>query len=681
MKLKSLKIKNFRGLNDVEAAFDRDVSVIVGPNAVGKTSVLEAIRLAKGVLAPRYNGEEQQTLNDMGAFALDRINYPSIAGDVTKPLDIRLEFELTDDEITRLERQRGAVAVLHTRSVAGIQPGIPNVALAQFFSSPQGQELLNRSLAEITARVTDLRTNRRVVIELNIDPASNAVSGTDLISQEFLMVLEQGLSPATAYFAYFPADRAMPAGDVNIQLGAADAQNQLHSHIAMPAQKYNRLKNFIVGQTISGATTQEALKQDFHIIFDRLLTGRSLKGLAVSPNGPLSVLIEDTETNKVYDIDRMSSGEKGLILQFLLMRRALAKGGLVLLDEPELHLNPAICKRLVSFIVEQVIHTNEAQALVCTHSPEILADAFDRTDCRLFHLRSANDLSRVYKEDKEQVFEALRRLGTTTGDVLFSKGTLFVEGPHDSDILESGFPPRVSSYRIRQLHGRGEIEKEIKTLQEAETNGKLTEPQFIIFDRDRRPESIKSSKLVRVHQWDRYCLENFLLDGDAVFDVLQETGAGNPPQSRGEASSLLKQLAMNQISSVAAREVYSTLEPDNPGIRRSDIDASQSFEEIGKLLHKRLMSIHRQIEGLSEEQWINRFVDQCQRKADELKTSWETAWASEADGKRLLSDVHKHARCTVSLRQFKRRLIGAMAKRQTETWRVVDSHLSQLFAT
>src|SRR5437879_9276959 len=121
MILKSLKIQNFRGLTDIEASFDRDVSVIVGPNAIGKTSVLEAIRLAKGLLAPRYNGEEQQTLNDMGAFAIDRINFSSIAGDITKPLDIRLEFELSDDEIAKLEHQKSAVALLHTHSVSGIQ--------------------------------------------------------------------------------------------------------------------------------------------------------------------------------------------------------------------------------------------------------------------------------------------------------------------------------------------------------------------------------------------------------------------------------------------------------------------------------------------------------------------------------------------------------------------------------
>ena len=39
----------------------------------------------------------------------------------------------------------------------------------------------------------------------------------------------------------------------------------------------------------------------------------------------------------------MSNGEKGLILKFLLIERTVAVDGVTLLDEPELHLNPAVC--------------------------------------------------------------------------------------------------------------------------------------------------------------------------------------------------------------------------------------------------------------------------------------------------------------------------------------------------
>ncbi len=51
MHLHTLRISNFRALENIEVQFDTLVSVIIGPNAIGKTTILEAIRFAKAVLA------------------------------------------------------------------------------------------------------------------------------------------------------------------------------------------------------------------------------------------------------------------------------------------------------------------------------------------------------------------------------------------------------------------------------------------------------------------------------------------------------------------------------------------------------------------------------------------------------------------------------------------------------
>jgi len=50
MKLRHVSIKNFKKLTDIRFSIEKDLSVIVGPNAVGKSTVFEAIRLAKAIL-------------------------------------------------------------------------------------------------------------------------------------------------------------------------------------------------------------------------------------------------------------------------------------------------------------------------------------------------------------------------------------------------------------------------------------------------------------------------------------------------------------------------------------------------------------------------------------------------------------------------------------------------------
>ena len=46
MILKSVSIKNFKGVKDMEFEFTSGVNLLIGDNGVGKTSVLEAISVA-----------------------------------------------------------------------------------------------------------------------------------------------------------------------------------------------------------------------------------------------------------------------------------------------------------------------------------------------------------------------------------------------------------------------------------------------------------------------------------------------------------------------------------------------------------------------------------------------------------------------------------------------------------
>ncbi len=99
-----------------------------------------------------------------------------------------------------------------------------------------------------------------------------------------------------------------------------------------------------------------------------------------------------------------------------------------MIDEPELHLNPAVCKILLSFLIDEYLVPHNIQAIICSHSPKILGAAFDSERCSLFHLQSLTVISPILSVDRREVFDALRRLGVSAGDVLFSAGSIFVEG-------------------------------------------------------------------------------------------------------------------------------------------------------------------------------------------------------------------------------------------------------------
>ena len=236
----------------------------------------------------------------------------------------------------------------------------------------------------------------------------------------------------------------------------------------------------------------------------------------------LSIPIIDVESGRYFDIDGLSSGEKGLILTSLLIARSIADNGLILLDEPDLHLNPAVCRDLLQFLVDEFAVKKNMQAIICSHSAEILAGAFERTNCSLFHLKSGTSLAKIRQQDQGEIRDALRRLGSSESEALLYKGTVTVEGIHDAEILQSGFDAIVRRFIIKPLGGRTSIESDIRDLQKAVQKSVEVGFHYFLFDLDGKPTSLSDSAHVKLRQLKRYCLENYLLDAEIITDLTRE---------------------------------------------------------------------------------------------------------------------------------------------------------------
>jgi len=72
MKISSIRIKNFKGIKDIEFQTEAPGIMIVGPNAVGKSTVFEAIRLNKAFLFPNVPGEANIVLSTTKAISPDQ---------------------------------------------------------------------------------------------------------------------------------------------------------------------------------------------------------------------------------------------------------------------------------------------------------------------------------------------------------------------------------------------------------------------------------------------------------------------------------------------------------------------------------------------------------------------------------------------------------------------------------
>lgn len=679
MKLKKLKIENLRGLSEVKLEFDQPTNVIVGPNAIGKTTILEAVRLVKALLMPRYFQEGQQVLVSLGAMSQhphmsNYLDFSSLARDETVPIRISISIELNDEELNYLLSAKQQLSVEILRGQMGRSEDQNQLALTQFLSSEEGKKRLGKTTLDIERDLLNIAKPCVLPIQLTIDPKSgNIVQGQNQFNQTMITLLERRQPPHKALFSYFPADRAFPTGETNIQIGSAEANNQIQSHLGQAATKYQRLKQTIVNNLLLSGVNQNELQKDFTSVLSKLLPGKELAGISVTAVGTLKVAIRELSSRKIFDVDGMSSGEKGLILTFMLLHRTLAAGGIALLDEPELHLNPAVCKNIISFISEEIIQKNDIQILLCTHSGEILGAAFDREDCTVHHLRAHNDATKIYEKDSHEVFSALNRLGTSAADSLFSQGNIFVEGDHDALLLEDGFYNLVAGYKITSLGGRSGIEKEITTLQSAEKKGELDKLNCFIFDLDRMPTMIDSTPLVKILQWDRYCLENYLIGRKELYDELSELGVPDIC-SRGTFEKKVKEIALQQLNEVVAKEVYTKQSPKSPGLRAKDVEG-KAYQEMAKVLSGRLESLKTEIHDFNDSKWEENFLKMCDARHTELLPLWSESWIKLASGKRLIDDLYKEYKINVSKLVLKRKLSKRMQTDKTEDWTLVKSKI------
>lgn len=108
------------------------------------------------------------------------------------------------------------------------------------------------------------------------------------------------------------------------------------------------------------------------------LSGKRLEGFDRA-TGQLLVVPVHGETHPVEDL---SSGEKQVLLMLATITRWLRKGGIVLIDEPDLHLHVSLATAFVSH-VRQLVAQNDGQLIIASHVPEIWSQFTESHQVRL----------------------------------------------------------------------------------------------------------------------------------------------------------------------------------------------------------------------------------------------------------------------------------------------------------
>jgi hypothetical protein len=460
MDLKSVRIQNYRSIDDSGVVPIGDITCLVGKNEAGKTAFLQALHL----LNPLNPIKGKTNFNDVMDFPSKRFSaYKKVREDSPAPV-VTAVFELEDGEMATIEEDLGA-GVLTSRLIEVSKSYKPNlctytstrderVAIVKLTSAIEAPAA-DRSKIIASKTIKELLTSLKAVSE----PHSSV---TELIakldqwrgSSLSLYLIDTYFDPWLPHFFYFD-DYSTMKGRVSLpHIKAKEAAGDLDESdktflslletVDADLSDFEKVDFEAMTRELEGAAngiTEEAFtywRQNPGLRVTIMMSPGNPDDEAPLNVGPIvNVRIYNPKHAVTVPFDERSRGFVwffSFYAYFSNIKEDKFRRTILLLDEPGLSLHASGQKDVLDFIEQKLAPTY--QALYTTHSP-FLIDPH-----RIDRVRTVQDLggdgttvsADASKTDSDTVFPLQAALGYELAQTLFvGPHCLLVEGP--SDIL------------------------------------------------------------------------------------------------------------------------------------------------------------------------------------------------------------------------------------------------------
>lgn len=643
MKIAHLLIENFRAIRRVELADLGQMIVIAGPNGCGKSCILDAIRLFKSIYGGYQPDEWQQW---MGEFQINIQRNPqqmaSLLRNRSKSSVIRAAIELSGDEVAFIKARLNSMLEDHVWKT--IVPGLNDPwlrargALAAELRShkPQVDQRVKELLPEITAQLR--KPTQQGYLE--IGPHGQARTLNNILLE---LVFSSFYPKQIGVIDYHGSHRNYgreELGGINLSLDQEEDRFR-SSSLYNYANKYASIKSEMAGEYVrqalrekadgrlatSGKTLSETLKE----LFTTFFPGKTFLGPTPTDDGNLSfpVAMEDGST---HDINDLSSGEKEVLFGYLRLRNSAPRNSVILLDEPELHLNPALVRGLPQFYHRNLSVELSNQIWLVTHSDAFLREAVGSAGLRVFHMQYASTTegeSQTHEVKAGEGVEAIVR--ELVGDLAAyrpgAKVILFEgeDSEFDSKMVARLFPDLEKSINFVSGGSRLHVERLHRTLERSVQAGDIPMKIYSIVDKDAGPSIVADGDLGRNYSWDVYHIENYLLDTKFILEALKHIGIYKDDLASEEAvERRLREIASEQIGGLVGHRLRAKANTDLVSDLNLGFDAGSS--DVGGELHQ---SVVRSIERMKGRLDGSLAIDEIRQVAKTVRAELEQSLKTE----------------------------------------------------
>lgn len=566
MKIDSLTIENFRGIRRVSAQSLGSTIIIAGQNGSGKSCVFDAIRLLKSV----YGGYQQnEWQNWLGEFSINpNASAESLLGmfnDPIKSINIECQFSLSDSEKQFISSN--AIELLTDATWRMILPeafqfGSYRLSLfaAQFRErEPEVRSRVEQALPSLMSELSQ----SSIVGQVSVAPSSGGINlrPSQVLSVIFTTYRPQEIGVIDYHGAQRHYGRELVQA-VNISL-EQNAVNQRQHALYNYSNKYNNVKSELAASYVKemfakaagGEATYIGLTQTMKELFQTFFPDKTFQGPTPTADGNLSFPVL-TGAGTTHDLDDLSAGEKEILYGYLRIRNSAPRHSIILLDEPELHLNPRLIRNLPDFYRKHLGFALNNQIWLVSHSDALLREAVGKPGFDVFHMQpisvlgNSGTITSALGTNQLKPLSATRDVDVALTDLVgdlaaYEPGrkAIIFEGGGDTDFDQTIalrlFPEIGKKINLISGSNKAKVKALHEVLNKAYERGDLKTSFFAIVDKDfDAPEAAEVA--VKRYTWDVYHIENYLLSEDIISHVLNSLSADAVTSAEGTLDELRK---------------------------------------------------------------------------------------------------------------------------------------------
>lgn len=676
MKIDNLNITNFRGIQEASLTDLGSMVIIAGQNGSGKSCLFDAIRLLKSVYGGYQANEWQQW---MGEFQINLTNrssdFVSMFNSVERELRITCDFRFSESERRYIKDHADEL----------IREKIWRTILPEAYS--WGGLRMAMFAAQFRDREPEVASRAKKEYEpLMQELAAPAVRGQVFIPPGETPKIQNSVALSVVFSTFRPTEIGVidyhgaqrhygreNVQGINLNL-EANEQQRSQSALYNYANKYTNVKGEMAASYVKEILAMEAgvpraeqasLTNTLKELFATFFPEKTFLGPQPTSSGGLNFPVV-TQTGNQHDLDELSAGEKEILYGYLRIRNSAPQHSIILLDEPELHLNPRLIRGLPHFYKKNLGEALGNQIWLVTHSDALLREVVGRESYNVFHMLPCGNVGNGETQLKKLSVTADLDLALVdlVGDLAsYRPGgkVVIFEGGGDSD-----FDQRVTSTLFPELQEHanlisGSNKVRVRALQEiletAARKGQLPFKFYSITDRDSGTASTQSTSM-NLFSWDVYHIENYFLEPKFIVKVLSSLQLGKV-LTEEESWDELRQCAQDTLPQLIRHELAEFA--NNVIVQSIDLGTDPKSTDLSGVLSQALTRSLDRVSAISKSELSEPALRQREDKlrAQYVESIADGTWVSKVRGRDVLKRfVGKHT--SVSYEVFRNLILSQM---------------------